>query len=129
MLTREADYALRTVDYLVHESDGAAVSARALSEALDIPYRFERQILSRLRDAGLVESRRGGKGGMVLAVDPQRVSLLDVVCAVDDRVTELNTCTCKPERCKRSGFCRVHPKLLTVQKQFLSLLAQTYIQT
>jgi Rrf2 family iron-sulfur cluster assembly transcriptional regulator len=125
MLTREADYALRTVDYLAHEAPGESVSARLLAEALDIPYRFERQILGRLRDAGLVESRRGGRGGVTLAVNPESLSLLDVVRAVGDRATSLNTCTCTPEQCERSGRCRVHPKLVSVQKQFVSLLAST----
>lgn len=41
-----------------------------------------RRVLGRLRDAGLVVSRPGAKGGWQLAVDPDTTTLVEIWCAV-----------------------------------------------
>lgn len=50
-----------------------------------IPDRFLVQILLQLKTAGLVKSVRGAGGGYRLSRDPSRISLADVIRAVDDR--------------------------------------------
>src|SRR3954452_4346845 len=42
-----------------------------------------RRLLGSLRDAGLVESKTGVGGGWSLLVDPERISLLDILRAVE----------------------------------------------
>ncbi len=43
-----------------------------------------RRILSRLAEAGLVESRRGRAGGTALAYEPDEITLREIYVAVDD---------------------------------------------
>jgi len=49
------------------------------------------QILNELRTAGIVESRRGKHGGYALARDPGKVSLWDVVQAVEGNLLQVNS--------------------------------------
>ena len=54
-----------------------------LAQAQDIPSNFLENILSDLRNAGIVASRRGAEGGYWLARPAEEVSLADVIRAVD----------------------------------------------
>lgn len=59
------------------------ISAQALSDSQDLPYKFLEAILADLRRAGLVRSQRGVDGGYVLARDPGEVTLGEILRAVD----------------------------------------------
>lgn len=48
------------------------------------------QILNDLRTAGLVESRRGKHGGYLLARDPEKVTLGDIVAAAEGALLQMN---------------------------------------
>lgn len=89
-LSRRTDYALRMLAALVGAEDGV-VSARTLSRENGVPYSFARSIQHDLAAAGLVENSRGANGGMRLAADPERTTLLEVVEAVQGPI-ELSRC-------------------------------------
>ena len=58
-------------------------SAGGLAEAADVPRKFLEAILTQLREAGLVESRRGPAGGHRLAANAARISAADIIRAID----------------------------------------------
>ncbi len=74
---------------------------------MDIPTQFLGKIAQQLAHAGLVEIVQGSKGGLRLAVLPEKISLLDVVEAVIGEIF-LNDCILKPEACNRSSTCAAH---------------------
>ncbi|MEZ5325386.1 MAG: Rrf2 family transcriptional regulator [Verrucomicrobiales bacterium] len=49
------------------------------------------QILNELRNAGLVESKRGKNGGYQLVRDPTSVTLLDIISALEGQLLQLNS--------------------------------------
>ena len=58
-------------------------SAGRLAEAADVPRKFLEAILTQLREARLVESRRGPAGGHRLASASTRITAADVIRAID----------------------------------------------
>jgi Rrf2 family protein len=58
-----------------------------------------RRLLGSLRDAGIVESRTGVGGGWSLLVDPERITLLDILRAVEpqDEIFALHRSEPNPE--------------------------------
>lgn len=62
-------------------SDLAQIEQLAKAEA--IPANFLAQILLKLRDHGLIASRRGNHGGYALARNPEEISLYDILMAVE----------------------------------------------
>jgi len=60
--TAKADYAVRAAVELAAVSTGDPVKAEQIAEAQSIPLNFLENILSELRRAGIVESRRGDGG-------------------------------------------------------------------
>lgn len=64
--------------------DDRSVTSELLAVSVNTNATFIRQILSQLRDAGLVTSQRGPTGGFSLSRDPDQISLLAVYQALDD---------------------------------------------
>jgi Rrf2 family protein len=86
-VSAKVDYALRAAVELAAAQDTAdpprPVKAEALAAAQDIPVKFLENILQGLRQAGLVESRRGPDGGHQLARPAAEIALADVIRAID----------------------------------------------
>ncbi|GAB4086659.1 RrF2 family transcriptional regulator [Myceligenerans cantabricum] len=82
-ISARADYAVRAAAELAAADHHAPVRAEALASAQGIPYRFLEGILSDLRRDGLVVSQRGAGGGYRLARSPEKVTIADVIRAVD----------------------------------------------
>ncbi len=59
------------------------VSATEIAEIQAIPEKYLVHILLQLKHAGLVRSVRGAHGGYLLAKPPEKISLADVVQAID----------------------------------------------
>ena len=116
MITREADYAMRTVLYLAREqAKETAVSTAVLAEEMEVPFRFLRRIVRTLVDAGIVASQRGKGGGIQLARPKEEISLLQIIEAVDPKNIKFNTCLTADGTCSRSHECAVHPELSKLQ--------------
>jgi Rrf2 family protein len=81
-VSAKADYAIRAAVELAASGDGPTKGER-IAQAQQIPPNFLENILSDLRNAGIVASRRGADGGYWLARPAAEVSLADVIRAVD----------------------------------------------
>lgn len=90
-LSVKVDYACRVLaqlartygsDRLAHIEDLAKVEA--------VPANYLVQILSELRNGGLISSKRGKQGGYALARAPQDVTLYDIVSLIEGDVLELS---------------------------------------
>jgi len=59
------------------------VPTKVLSEELNIPVPSAAKILQALTRAGIIETREGAKGGVRLAVDPEKVTILDIFNSIE----------------------------------------------
>lgn len=71
----------------LHAEDGRPTSVRDIAERTGLPQPYLEQILLALKGAGLVRSKRGVGGGYVLARPADRITLSDIVGAVDGPIT------------------------------------------
>ena len=104
-ISRKTDYALRMLASLVLDPEGV-VSVRTAAKESGVPYSFARSIQHDLALAGIVENTRGAAGGMRLSVDPQEVTLLQVVEAVQGPVLVASCEASGDGPCPRQGTCR-----------------------
>ena len=81
-VSAKADYAIRAMVELAAEG-GGPVKADRISHAQEIPTKFLENIMSDLRNAGLVRSQRGTDGGYWLAKPAREIDLAQVIRAVD----------------------------------------------
>jgi Rrf2 family protein len=84
-LSNRGRYALKAVFDLALHADAPA-QVRDVASRQRIPLRFLEQIFQLLKRGGLVESKRGPRGGFLLARQPDEVKLGDVLRAVEGPV-------------------------------------------
>ncbi len=95
-LSLRGEYALRAMLALgLHHAEGELVRIRAIADEQRIPKRFLEQILNDLKDAGVVESRRGVQGGYRLGRPPEKISLAEVIRHIDGALAPVS---CVSER-------------------------------
>jgi Rrf2 family protein len=122
-LTKRGDYAVRAMLALTRRVDSGLLSARRISDAMDIPVRFLPQVLADLQRAGLVEAAPGRAGGYRLSRDPAGVSLLEVIEAVEGEPRS-HACVLRSEPCGRNGLCDVHHVFVEGQEALLGTFAR-----
>ncbi len=91
-LSTRGEYGLRAMLYLAMRSADRShlLQASEISEAQDIPPHYLKQILSRLRSAGLIRSTRGPSGGHGLARDPADISVGEIIQCLEGQLTSIN---------------------------------------
>jgi Rrf2 family protein len=114
LITRETDYAMRALARLALSDANVPVSR--LAEREEIPTVFLRKIMQRLQKAGFVASRQGALGGYRLVVEPEDLSMLDIVQAVQGPVA-LNACFAEEGICGRIDWCPFRTKLESLQDE------------
>jgi Rrf2 family protein len=85
-VTQQLRYALYGVFDLAYHGGARPIPIHEIGARQGIPARYLEQIFQKLRRAGLVESRRGPRGGYQLARPAQEISVADVLLAIDGAV-------------------------------------------
>ena len=94
------DYGLRAVLYLA--AQGHTCSSKDIAQDMSIPRDYLIQLAQLLRNAGIIEARPGKHGGYRLANDPSKITLLQVVNALDDDAKD-TTRTRRKDRGRRKA--------------------------
>ena len=84
-VTAKVDYAVRAALVLArawHAGTGA-VKGEQIGTEQHIPVKYLENILSELRQGGIVRSQRGAEGGYWLAKAPDQVTIADIIRAVE----------------------------------------------
>ena len=73
-------------DIVIHGENGETVSAPEIAERENISHKYLEQILLMLRQAGFITAQKGIRGGYSLACSQEKVSLSDVLNALDSNI-------------------------------------------
>ena len=108
MLSQTVEYALRAVVLLANTPD-LPQTAQSIAEAAKVPPDYLFKVMQSLGRAGLVNAQRGKRGGFTLARSPEKLSILDVVNAVDP-IRRIESC---PLHLKSHAvrLCALHRRL------------------
>jgi Rrf2 family protein len=82
-LTRSVAYAVGILLQIEDAKQHVPVTAATIAQGCKFPPRFLYRVLRRLVDAGLLLGTSGPAGGYALAKAPGKISLLDIVTAVE----------------------------------------------
>ncbi len=76
----KSEYALLAlIELASHYDGGEPLQIRQIAAEQNIPDRYWEQLLATLRRGGIVKSQRGAKGGYILAREPRKITLLEVM--------------------------------------------------
>ena len=105
ILGTKARYAVMAMVELAGRERGVPVTLAELAESQEITLPYLEQIFSKLRQGGLVESVRGPGGGYLLAREAEKITVAEIVGAVEEsiKMTRCDThemgCLTKKTRC------------------------------
>jgi Rrf2 family protein len=85
-ITAATAYAITAVVHIANAPTGEQVANSAICEAHNLPQRFVLQVLRRLVNDGILASTRGVFGGYKLAKPANKITLLEIVEAVEGRL-------------------------------------------
>lgn len=89
--TRSTAYALLAVGYIARRQAKKITMSQDISGKYDIPLEYLLKILQQLVRANVLRSKRGPRGGFSLAKPPSKISMLQIIEAVDGpMVNQLN---------------------------------------
>jgi len=89
-LTTKSRYAINALAELLVYARNTPVRLKDISEKQNIELNYLEQIFRKLRLAGIVKSIRGRNGGYVYASDPSKISIKQVMDAVEEDLDATN---------------------------------------
>ncbi|MBC8017380.1 MAG: Rrf2 family transcriptional regulator [Verrucomicrobia bacterium] len=120
-LTRKGEYAIRGIVYLATRPGDQVCLLSDIAVAVDVPPTFLAKIFQQFSKIGLVKSYRGTGGGFILGRAADKITLLEVVEAVEGPITP-NRCVMNKGDCPRDATCNVHPVWVDIQSQVRNIL-------
>jgi len=100
-ISAKSDYAVRAMLVLTTAEDNRPVKGETLAVTQGIPVKFLENILMDLRRAGLVMSHRGAEGGYRLSRPANKITVADVIRAVDGPLANIRGI--RPEAAEYDG--------------------------
>lgn len=105
-LSRITDYGIVLMAHLAAQAPESQHSARGVAEATQIPLPVASKVLKALARAGLLVSQRGARGGYALARAPERISVAEMITAIEGPIG-LTECAMHPGHCMQEPSCHV----------------------
>ena len=103
-LTTKGRYGMRLVLDIAQHGENGPVSMSEVSLRQDISLKYLERLVGELQRAGIVKSMRGRVGGHVLAMPPERITVGEVVRALEGESPDL-PCGNNRLACPRSVHC------------------------
>jgi len=91
-ISKSAGYAVHGLVYLVTKKSGDPVQISEIAEYQNVSRTYLAKIFQQLSTARIIVGQRGITGGYLLARDPSKITLLDIVEAVDGPVMKRHCC-------------------------------------
>jgi FeS assembly SUF system regulator len=105
-VTKLADYGIDLLAHIGAGAPGTVRTARDLAAGSQIPLPTVSKVLKTLARAGLLASHRGVAGGYALARPADRISVADVITALDGPIA-LTECLSTDSVCGHEGVCSI----------------------
>jgi Rrf2 family protein len=95
------------MSHIASNQDVSLRTARDLARESRLPQSTVSKLLKELLHSGLLVSHRGVKGGYILARDPHRISVLDVIAAIEGPLALTECSTDVSGLCDLESWCPI----------------------
>jgi Rrf2 family protein len=125
-LSKKADYGLIAMKHLANHREQHACSANEIAEEYGISSTLMAKVLQKLARNGLVGAKHGSSGGYQLSKEPNRISALEVITAIDGPVL-ITSCVTSHGVCDATDRCSIKEPLQRVNESILGVLGTVTI--
>ncbi len=129
-LTKRTEYGLIALTHLAAR-EGRVVSAREIAEHYAVPRRLLAEVLKELCRTGHVAGRRGASGGYSLSRPAERITLGEVVAALEGRPS-IASCESlalfRKENCDVEARCPIKSPIQRIRASLWNLMQRTTLR-
>ena len=126
MLSKKTKYALNALVYLARRHNEGPILISRIAADEHIPQKFLELILLDLKNAGILNSRKGKGGGYYLLKKPEEVSVAEVVRQFEGAIALLPCVTFKYyercEECRDEKTCGIRDLFKEVREETVRIL-------
>ena len=97
MFSTKAEYGVRVMVELARRAGEDPIPLTEIAEHDGLPLAYLEHLVARLRKAGLVDSRRGSRGGYLLARSPVEITMAEVVEALEGSIAPIECISQSPD--------------------------------
>lgn len=129
MFSKSCEYAIKaTIFIATHCCNEDKVGIKEIAKEIDSPIAFTAKILQILAKNNIIKSSKGVGGGfMVLKEDLKRITLSQIVVAIDGNSVFLR-CGLGLSNCSEDHPCPVHEKFKFVKQDLAFMLENTTLE-
>ena len=131
MLSKKAKYAIKALISLGKHADDGPMSAVQISELEKIPKKTLEGILSDLKNAGFIYSKKGISGGYALIKPMAEIFLVDIVRYIDGPIAMVSCASVyhyrRCDECPVEETCSIRNLYLKIRAADLEILSDTSI--
>ncbi len=132
MISKKAKYAIKALKALTEAYGEGPVLIAQISAKESIPQKFLESILLELRNHGILQSQKGKGGGYSLRLEPQRVTLAQVIRIIDGPIAPTPCVSLhfyvRCDDCADEETCPIRPIMLQVRDANLAVYETTTLQ-
>ena len=85
-ISRTVEYGLTAAVFIAQNCEDGLVMAKKISGAYDLPTEYLLQVMQQLVRVGILTSKKGPRGGSNLARPANKITLLEIIEAIDGPV-------------------------------------------
>ena len=123
-VTKLTDYGIALMTCLAKGLPGQQFTAQDLARSMRLPLPTVRKTLKILTRADLLESTRGAGGGYSLARDPEEISLLEMISALEGSLAMTECSAGEGCHCSLEKICGLKENWNWINKQLESTLRE-----
>ena len=120
-------YGLRAVVELATRYGEGPVSLAAVATEQGISEAYLEQLMRSLKKAGIVKTARGKSGGYLLTREPVKISVLEVLRAVEGSTDVVDCIGSGANVCENACTCSARPLFLKLQSRINAVLEETTV--
>jgi Rrf2 family protein len=127
MFSVTSQYALRALAQLARSQNQQAMLGKDLATVAEIPPNYLAKILLSLKNAGLLGTARGSRGGYWLVRPPETIKLIEIVQLFDQVQTPQPCVIGERDQCSDENPCLAHERWRKIRNDYMEFLEMTTI--
>lgn len=127
LMTRASEYALLSL--VIIASSTSPKDSESLARELDISKSFLAKILQSLARAQILNSFKGVNGGFSLAKEAQKITIKEIICAVESKDPSVFDCAKSQQDCPsdKANTCKIWNLINKLQGKIDNFLENLFL--
>lgn len=123
-VSTRGEYGMRAMVALAHHYGNGPLSIADIARESSVPPAYLEQLIAPLRRAGIVESKRGARGGYILARPPEEIRVGDVFRVMEGPIAPMECVSedVSEQTCPLIGGCETRPIWIKLRDSMVDAL-------